>query len=51
MAKTIVVISTYIDNTVREYQKDVTFYLFKTLEELDSYIELSLIHISEPTRH
>lgn len=39
MAKTIVVISTYIDNTIREYQKDVTFYLFKTLEELDTYIE------------
>lgn len=38
MAKTIVVISGYIDNTIREYQKDVTFYLFKTLEELDTYI-------------
>lgn len=39
MAKYMVVVSSYIDATIKEQQKDITFYLFKTLEELDEYIQ------------
>ena len=39
MAKGIVVVSSYVDTTIRETQRDVNFFLFKTLEELDKYIE------------
>lgn len=39
MAKSIVVVSSYVDTTIRETQKDVNFFLFKTLEELDQFIE------------
>ncbi|MCM1440926.1 MAG: hypothetical protein NC131_17255 [Roseburia sp.] len=39
MAKSIVVVSGYVDTTIRETQKDVNFFLFKTLEELDQFIE------------
>lgn len=37
MAKSVIVVSSLVDGTIREYQKDVTFYLFKTIEELDAY--------------
>ena len=36
--KSIVVLSGLVDSTLREYQKDVTFFIFKTLEELDEYV-------------
>lgn len=36
--KTIVVISTLVDSTIREYQPDVNFILFRNIEELDNYI-------------
>lgn len=39
MAKSMVVVSSFIDATIKEQQKDVTFYLFKTLEELDAFVE------------
>lgn len=39
MAKSVVVVSGYVDTTLREQQKDVNFYIFKTLEELDKFIE------------
>lgn len=37
--KSIVVISNLVDSTIQEYQRDVKFYLFKTLEDLDQFIE------------
>lgn len=43
MTKAVVVVSSYVDSTIREYQRDVTFYIFKTLEELDAYIETTPI--------
>lgn len=36
--KTIIVISTLVDSTIREYQPDVNFVLFHNIEELDNYI-------------
>ncbi len=36
--KSIVVLSGFVDSTLKEYQKDVTFFIFKTLEELDEYV-------------
>lgn len=36
--KSIVVLSGLVDSTLKEYQKDVTFFIFKTLEELDEYV-------------
>ena len=39
MAKSVVVVSGYVDTTLREQQKDVNFYIFKTLEELDKFVE------------
>lgn len=38
MAKTVVVVSTIVDTIIKEQQKDVTFFIFKSLEELDQYI-------------
>lgn len=43
MSKTFVVVSSYVDSTIRESQLDTTFYLFQTLEELGQYIEQSPI--------
>lgn len=39
MTNAVVVVSGIVDATVQEYQKDVKFYVFKTLEELDEYIQ------------
>lgn len=39
MSKTIVVISSLIDSTIREYQTDVNFILFNTIDDLDKYIK------------
>lgn len=39
MTNSIVVVSSIVDATVQEYQKDIKFYLFKTLEELDEYVQ------------
>ena len=36
--KSIVVLSGLVDSTLKEYQKDISFYIFKTLEELDEYV-------------
>ena len=47
MAKTVVIVSSLVDSTIREYQVDVTFHLFKTLDELDSYIESSPLRATE----
>lgn len=47
MAKTIVIVSSLVDSTIREYQADVTFHLFKTLDELDAYVETSPLRASE----
>ena len=47
MAKSIIVVSSYVDSTIREYQTDVTFHLFKTLDELDSYVETSPLRAQE----
>ena len=47
MAKSIIVVSSYVDSTIREYQTDVTFHLFKTLDELDSYVESSPLRAQE----
>lgn len=47
MSKSIIVVSSYVDSTIREYQVDVDFHLFKTLDELDSYIENSPLRADE----
>ena len=39
MTKAIIVISSYVDVSVQEVQKDTQFFMFKTLEELDEYIQ------------
>ena len=36
--KTIIVISSLVDSTIREYQPDVSFILFRTIEDLDKHI-------------
>lgn len=36
--KSIVVLSGLVDSTLKEYQKGISFYIFKTLEELDEYV-------------
>ena len=36
--KTIIVISSLVDSTIREYQPDVSFMLFRTIEDLDKHI-------------
>ena len=41
--KTIIIISDLIDATVREYQPDVDFKIFKTLQDLDLYTQSNAI--------
>lgn len=41
--KTVIVISALVDSTVREYQPDVDFILFHTLNELGDYIQTTPI--------
>ena len=47
MAITIIVVSSYVDSTIHEYQVDATFHLFRTLEELDNYIEMTPLRANE----
>lgn len=47
MSKSVVVISSYVDSTIREYQPDVKFHLFKTLDELDEYVETTPMRADE----
>ena len=47
MSKSVIIISSYVDSTIREYQVDVNFHLFKTLDELDSYVESSPLRAQE----
>ena len=47
MSKSVIVVSSYVDSTIREYQIDANFHLFKTLDELDSYIEQSPLRADE----
>lgn len=39
VTKTIVVVSNLVDATIKEYQPDVDFKLFKRIEDLDEYLE------------
>ena len=39
MTKAIITISNYVDVSVQETQKDTKFFMFKSLEELDEYIQ------------
>lgn len=41
--KTIIIVSDLIDATIREYQPDVDFKIFKTLQELDNYTQVNAI--------
>jgi hypothetical protein len=43
MAKTIVIVSTKVDNTVKEFQRDVNFLMFRSIEDLDHYVETTPI--------
>ena len=47
MSKSVIVISSYVDSTIREYQVDVRFHLFKTLDELDQYVEQTPLRADE----
>lgn len=47
MSKSVIVISSYVDSTIREYQVDVHFHLFKTLDELDQYVEQTPLRADE----
>ena len=47
MAKTVIIVSSYVDSTIREYQADVKFHLFKTLSELDEYVQSTPIRAQE----
>lgn len=47
MTKNVIVISSYIDSTIREYQVDVKFHLFKTLSELDEYVQSTPLRAQE----
>ena len=47
MSKSVIIVSSYIDSTIREYQVDVTFHLFKTLDELDNYVESTPLRADE----
>lgn len=38
MSKTIIVISSLVDSTLKEYQPDINFILFRSIEELDKHI-------------
>lgn len=41
--KTVIVLSGYVDSTIKEYQPDVEFLLFRTISDLSSYIEMSAV--------
>ena len=43
MLKASVIISGLVDETIKEEQRDITIYLFKTLEDLDTYTNTSPI--------
>lgn len=43
MLKATVIVSSLVDETIKEEQRDITVYLFKTLEELDEYTNTSPI--------
>lgn len=45
--KTVVVLSSMVDSTIREYQPDVHFILFRTLEELGDYITFTPIRAEQ----
>lgn len=47
MSRTTVVLSGLVDATIQEYQKDVHYYIFKTLEELDEYITTTPIRADD----
>lgn len=47
MSKSVIIISSYVDSTIREYQVDVHFHLFKTLDELDQYVEQTPLRANE----
>lgn len=47
MSKSVIIVSSYIDSTIREYQVDVTFHLFKTLDELGNYVETTPLRANE----
>lgn len=47
MSKSVIIISSYVDSTIREYQVDVNFHLFKTLDELDNYVESTPLRAQE----
>lgn len=47
MARTVIIVSSYVDSTIREYQVDVTFHLFRTLDELDNYVEQTPLRAEE----
>ena len=41
--KSIIVISELVDSTIREYQPDVEFLIFRSIEELSEYIQTTPI--------
>lgn len=43
IAKTIIIISTQVDATIREYQPDVEFEIFKTIEDFGNYLDTTPI--------
>ena len=47
MTKNVIVVSSYVDSTIREYQVDVKFHLFKTLTELDEYVQSTPLRAQE----
>ena len=47
MSKSIIVVSSFVDSTIKEYQVDATFHLFKTLDELDTYVEMTPLRADE----
>lgn len=47
MTKNVIVVSSYVDSTIREYQVDVKFHLFKTLSELDEYVQSTPLRAEE----
>ena len=50
LAEAINYINTIGLNEIHEYEKNITKYLFKKLNQIENIEILSLIHISEPTR-
>lgn len=47
MSKTVVVVSSYVDSTIKEYNIDTKFHLFRTLDELDGYVEMTPLRADE----